>query len=217
MGIYRTKGVLHVVLPRACKSRNERLRFVVVTTPWREWSEGLTARVAGAVKARRVALGLTAAEVAEKTAVGKPLTRAVISDLETGRKKTLEVSELLTLAAALDIPPILLLFPDYPNGEEYLRVLPGEPNHSLGAAEWFSGVAPGPGFGVSSNPGVALVKEAARQRRRQRHLSVVIATTPATNAPPTRTAVIANLRADIETGEQQIAIDKAKVWGAGDA
>lgn len=131
-------------------------------TTWQEWSDTLTERVAGAVRSRRTVLGLTAAELAERTSVGKPLTRAVISDLETGRKKSLEVSELLTLAAALDIPPILLLFPGYPDGT--VEVVPGAERKSIESAGWVSGQFPGPEAGAQANPGVLLVRiQAARE------------------------------------------------------
>lgn len=92
--------------------------------------------IAAVVKARRTALGLTAAGVAERTEVGKPLTRAVISDLETGRKKTLDVTELVTLAAALELPPTALLFPDI---SAEIEVLPGKPTDGLTALGWFVG------------------------------------------------------------------------------
>lgn len=127
---------------------------------WRDWSSSLTARVAQAVKARRKALGLNAADLAVRTRVGKPLTRAVISDLETGRKKTLEVSELLTLAVALDIPPLLLLFPDYPAGS--VEIVPGVTVSSERAADWLAGRGVIPG--AESNAGTALVRAASRRR-----------------------------------------------------
>ncbi len=84
---------------------------VVVTTS-RQWSDAMVKGIATAAKERRKALGLTAAEVAERTSAGKPLSRAVISDLETGRKRTLDIAELVTLADALECSPLALLFPD---------------------------------------------------------------------------------------------------------
>ena len=123
-------------------------------TQWRDWSTALTARVADAVKTRRTALGLSAAELAARTTIGKPLTRAVISDLETGRKKTLEVSELLTLAAALEIPPILLLFPSFPDGT--VEVVPGVVVTTERAADWLGGRDGLPK--TTSNAGTALVR-----------------------------------------------------------
>ncbi|QCH22631.1 hypothetical protein [Mycobacteroides salmoniphilum] len=46
----------------------------------------------------------------------------MISDLETGRKQTLDISELLSLAAAHCVPPASLLFPD----DASVEVLPGK-------------------------------------------------------------------------------------------
>src|SRR4051812_25191284 len=92
-------------------------------TNWKPWATGMVAGVAATVKARRTLLGLTAAELAELTLVGKPLSRAVISDLETGRKKTLDVVELVTLAEALRCSPLSLLFP---NALDDYEQLPGK-------------------------------------------------------------------------------------------
>jgi len=92
--------------------------------------------VAEAVKARRSASGLTAAQLSAKTGVGKPLSRAVVSDLETGRKQTLDISELLTLAAALNVPPLSLLFP---NVLVPVEVLPGVEMAGTDALGWFVG------------------------------------------------------------------------------
>lgn len=92
--------------------------------------------IAATVKARRKELGITAAELADRTSVGKPLTRAVISDLETGRKKTLEISELVTLAAALEISPLTLLIP---NVLEDVEVLPDVTAAGIDAFGWWTG------------------------------------------------------------------------------
>ena len=117
-------------------------------TTWREWATGLVAGVADAVRARRTELGLTGAELSDRTASGKPLTRAVISDLETGRKRTLEVAELLTLAAALEVSPLSLLLPDVRNDVE---ILPGVKVPGIDALGWFTGNgAPG-----ATNPAAA--------------------------------------------------------------
>lgn len=94
-------------------------------------------RVADAVKSKRVTDGRTAAALATKTAIGKPLTRAVISDLETGRKKTLDISELLTLAAALNVSPLSLLLP---NVLDDIEMLPGRRIPGTEALAWLLGV-----------------------------------------------------------------------------
>jgi transcriptional regulator with XRE-family HTH domain len=87
------------------------------------WSEGLQDRVARAVKSARGSR--SAQEVADETArLGYPMTRSQIANLESGRKRGLDIAELLILAAALDVPPVALLFPDLPDGE--VEVLPGQ-------------------------------------------------------------------------------------------
>lgn len=65
------------------------------------------ARLAGNVKARRKGEGLSAQQVADRS--GGVLTRGVIANLESGRKYSVTVLELLALATALDVPPVWLL------------------------------------------------------------------------------------------------------------
>ena len=75
-----------------------------------QWSDDLVARVASAARRQRITKGLSAAALSERTAaLGHPISRAVISDFETGRKRGLEVAELVVIARALDVPPIQLL------------------------------------------------------------------------------------------------------------
>jgi hypothetical protein len=47
---------------------------------------------------------------------------------------------LLILAAALDVPPLALLYPDLPAGE--VEIIPGRPGTSWDAYLWATGVAP---------------------------------------------------------------------------
>lgn len=106
-------------------------------TSWRLWAANLVQRTADAMKAIRHTGDLTAADLSAGTAVGKPLSRAVISDLETGRKKTLDISELLTIAAALGVPPLRLLFP---NVLDDVEILPGVTVSGTEALGWFTGL-----------------------------------------------------------------------------
>jgi transcriptional regulator with XRE-family HTH domain len=66
-----------------------------------------------AVSWRRNALKLTASELARRTAeLGYPISRGAIAKIESNvRSGKIDVAEVLVLAAALDIPPVLLLFP----------------------------------------------------------------------------------------------------------
>jgi transcriptional regulator with XRE-family HTH domain len=100
------------------------------------WADGIQERVARAVKAARGTR--SAQEVADETErLGYPLSRSQIANLESGRKRGLDVAELLILAAALDVPPSALLFPDLPDGE--VEILPGQFVSSVAALLRFTG------------------------------------------------------------------------------
>ena len=106
-----------------------------------DWAEGLHARIASAIKDARA--NRPAQWLADETErLGYPISRAAIANYESGRKKGLDVAELLILAAALRIPPLAILFPQLPNGP--VEVLPGMETSSWNAAAWFSGEANSP-------------------------------------------------------------------------
>ncbi|WP_280184338.1 MULTISPECIES: helix-turn-helix domain-containing protein [Nocardia] len=112
-----------------------------MTTP--AWDAEIAQRVGRSVKALREAETpkVSAAKLAERTSrFGYALTKAQISDLELGRKKTVTVPELIVLAAALGRPPLELLYPALPHGE--VDIWPGIGTQSLVAAQWFSGEIP---------------------------------------------------------------------------
>ena len=131
----------------------------------REWELTLSGRFGEAVSRRRKALRLSAIQLWERTVeLGYPVTRIAISKIENNaRVGKLDVAEVLILARALEIPPALLLFPDYPDGE--VEFLPGIDNNSERALRWFTGETPlppveTPGEEIRvqpSNPGVDLV------------------------------------------------------------
>lgn len=97
------------------------------------------ARTAAAIKKHRA--GRSAQEIADRTAeLGYPISRAQIANYESGRKKNLDVAELLILAAALDVPPLLLLYPDLPDGT--VEITPRHTGTSWTAHMWATGAAP---------------------------------------------------------------------------
>jgi len=78
--------------------------------------------------------------VADRTEqLGCPVPRSNIADLEIGRRKHVLLSELIALAAALDVPPLMLLYPG-PSDEE-IEVLPGRTVSTWSGWRWFSGEA----------------------------------------------------------------------------
>jgi transcriptional regulator with XRE-family HTH domain len=85
--------------------------------------------------------GQTADELANL--LGEGLTRAVIANIESGRKKDLTVSQLLDLAAKLDVPPGALLFdtthPWAPSGVEINSPKGTRTLDNWQAIEWLSG------------------------------------------------------------------------------
>lgn len=92
-------------------------------------------RIARAIKAAR---GPRSAQwLADRTEeLGYPISRAQIANYETGKKKNLDIAELTIIAAALDLSPMLLIYPG-PYGED-VDVLPYETVSQYRATQWFS-------------------------------------------------------------------------------
>jgi transcriptional regulator with XRE-family HTH domain len=112
-------------------------RICVVTTQDDEWTKGLHQRIAEAIKDARQGR-LTGQQLADDTEqLGYPITRSQIANYESGRKQSLDVAELLVLAAALGVPPVALLFPNLPDGD--VEVVPGQVMSSADAMRWFTG------------------------------------------------------------------------------
>jgi transcriptional regulator with XRE-family HTH domain len=107
-----------------------------------QWSEEIVERVGREVRRLRGKdyAKMSAAALADRTAtLGHAVSRSVIADLEIGRKKSLDVAELLVLAQALQVAPVQLVYPDLPKGD--VEVLPGRFVESHEALQWFSGVS----------------------------------------------------------------------------
>ncbi len=113
------------------------------------WGEALHARIAAAIRQTRFVRRMSAQDVADETAcLGYPISRAMIANYESGRKQGLDIAELTALAAALRVPPVILLFGGLP--DETIESLPGEKATSVEALAWFIGdremAWPGPEF-----------------------------------------------------------------------
>lgn len=114
-----------------------------------DWALDLIQNVAKELKRLRIARGWSVAFLAKLTEqAGHPIGASVISNFEYGRRGTkLEVTELLILAQALDVPPGVLLFPGYP--ARLVSMLPPTrlrtfdfPSYT--ATEWLAGRVPSP-------------------------------------------------------------------------
>jgi hypothetical protein len=102
-----------------------------------EWAEHLVRRVGLAMKKARG--NKSAKRLSDETAaLGYRVSPTVIAKLDSGhRGSVLGVAELLVLAAALNIPPGLLLFPGFPMAP--VEFLPGRTAESKAALDWFCG------------------------------------------------------------------------------
>lgn len=104
------------------------------------WPRGLTATIAAEIQRFRGQRKMSAQQLADATAdLGHPVPRSVIANLESGRRDTVSVAELLVLARALEVPPLLLIFPL--GRERMTEVLPGMVEDTWAGAQWFTGEA----------------------------------------------------------------------------
>jgi transcriptional regulator with XRE-family HTH domain len=80
---------------------------------------------------------LTGEQLAQKTKqIGHEVTRSVIANIETGRRETVTVQDIAVLAAALGVPPVVLL---YDVSGPRVTALPGQEMDAIEAEEWWSG------------------------------------------------------------------------------
>lgn len=101
-----------------------------------QWEQSRTRQIGAEVK--RLRGKRSAQHVANRTAeLGYPIGRATISELEVGRRKSISVAELFVLAAALEVSPIVLLFPGLPDAD--VEVLPNDVHDAWQCAEWTAG------------------------------------------------------------------------------
>jgi transcriptional regulator with XRE-family HTH domain len=107
----------------------------------REWVGAVHERIAGAIKATRDTKNMSAQQLADETKrLGYPISRSQIANYESGRKQSLDVAELLVIAAALDTAPVCLVFPG--PYRDNVRIFPESVDFpELLAAQWFCGLA----------------------------------------------------------------------------
>ncbi|MEU6017782.1 helix-turn-helix domain-containing protein [Streptomyces sp. NPDC047515] len=106
-----------------------------------DWSPSFTARVAEQMRRARKAAGLTVAEAAEACAsLGLAVPKTTITNLETGRRSSIDLAEFLVLAEAYQVPPVSLLFPL--GTDASVAVLPGREVPTWEAVSWFTGETP---------------------------------------------------------------------------
>ncbi|MBO0917504.1 helix-turn-helix domain-containing protein [Streptomyces laculatispora] len=103
-----------------------------------DWSTRLALSIAAEVRRHRQAQGLSAQQLSDRcAAIGMPIQRSVLANLESGRRTTVTVAEVLVLAHALGVPPGVLMFPV--GHESQSESLPGGYMEPYAAVEWISG------------------------------------------------------------------------------
>lgn len=108
-------------------------------------SQTPTAAIAARVRQLRIRHGWTAEALARMmAAVGVPWTRIVVTKLETGRRPSVSVEELLALATVLHVAPINLMLP-IDAGEQAIAVTPARSRSAAEVREWIRGRSPLPG------------------------------------------------------------------------
>ena len=110
-----------------------------MTDSEQDWPAGLAASIGKQVSALRKKRGLSAQQLAEvlKSQVGVDMKRPVINALERGDRKSVGITEVMALAYALRVSPLLLVFPV--GKVQDLEVLPGVITDTWSAAKWFTG------------------------------------------------------------------------------
>ncbi|MEU3990747.1 helix-turn-helix transcriptional regulator [Streptomyces platensis] len=77
-----------------------------------EWEDRIKANVAGEVRRRRKEMGWSAQDLADQCErLGHPIPRNVIANMESGRRASLPLVDVMVLAAALATYPACLIFP----------------------------------------------------------------------------------------------------------
>jgi len=77
-----------------------------------EWEDRVKANVAGEVRRRRKEMGWSAQDLADACEqLGHPIPRNVIANMESGRRASLPLVDVMVLAAALETYPVCLIFP----------------------------------------------------------------------------------------------------------
>ncbi|MGG7101019.1 helix-turn-helix domain-containing protein [Rhodococcus sp. 24CO] len=107
------------------------------------WAERVAAQVGGQVKRlrERDEWPISAQTLADLTAeLGHEVKRSVIANLESGRRGTVTVADVLVLAEALRVPPAMLVFPL--GAESAVEALPDRQVETWEAAQWWNGERP---------------------------------------------------------------------------
>ncbi|MGW0038403.1 helix-turn-helix domain-containing protein [Gordonia sp. NPDC003376] len=103
-----------------------------------QWALDTYQRFGEALRQQRDNKGMTAQQLSDRTTeLGYPISRSAIANAESGRKKALDITEVIILAKALDVSPLELIYPGLIDAE--VEVTPGVYGRSSDAALGFAG------------------------------------------------------------------------------
>jgi transcriptional regulator with XRE-family HTH domain len=102
----------------------------------RQWSADWTHVIGQKVRAVRKARSYSTQRLSDLCSEqGFAVPRNTVVNLETGRKESISVQELVAIALALDVSPVSLLYPlDQP-----AEIAPGKHRNPFHAVQWFAG------------------------------------------------------------------------------
>lgn len=171
------------------------------------WGREWTAMIGQNLKRLRQRAGISAQDLSRRCLeqVGYEVPRNSITNLENGRKEQISVQEILTLAIALDLPPVVLLFPlDEARSGDPVSAQHG----NFAAAQWFSGLSRADGAKLEPTPATialfTLRDLAAEIENLQRWLQILdLYTDP---SAPDRRVQLAQTQERIEQIHEQIRV-----------
>lgn len=77
--------------------------------------------------------------IADRTAeLGNAISRTAVSEYRRGKRKSISVTDLITIAAAIGVPPVAIIFPGLADGQVSILPKSGAAN-AFDAVQWFSG------------------------------------------------------------------------------
>ena len=82
-------------------------------SPPDDWDQQLVDRMSRALRGARKKRGISAYQLADLTKGA--ITHATIANIESRKKRPINVAELLILAEALEVAPLALIYPDAPD------------------------------------------------------------------------------------------------------
>ncbi|ORA58300.1 hypothetical protein [Mycobacteroides franklinii] len=182
------------------------------------WQQEQTNRVGQAVRALRGTRSVAwLSDETEK--LGCRVTKALITDMEIGRRKYVAVHEISLLAAVLGVTPaVLLTWGDMPDGE--VEVLPDRRARAELVADWWGGELMGDlipaGKGLPRDQDTSELMHLTRQRRDTKKLLFRAQLRTIEDTTPLDKRLMAELRERLESLEKRIGELHDKINGKAD-